>query len=152
MRNSRKQQGGVMRLCIFMVPAVLSLLMAVAATPRRGFAQGGVAATLSGTVFDSSGAVVPGAAITARNKATASTSTAVSGADGLFTIPALEPGNYKVTVTMQGFTTVALDDIRLNAGVPTNIKPVLTPGGITETVVVEGAIELLATTQTSVST
>ena len=92
-------------------------LMGLAVTPRRGFAQGSVTATLSGTVFDSSGAVVPGATIIAKNKGTASTTTAVSGADGLFTIPALEPGNYTVTFTMQGFKTAILEDVRQNAGV-----------------------------------
>ena len=85
-----------MRFRIFMLAAVLLLLMGLAATPRRAFAQGGVTATLSGTVFDSSGAVVPGATITAKNKGTASVTTAVSGADGLFTIAALEPGNYVI--------------------------------------------------------
>jgi hypothetical protein len=126
--------------------------MGLAATPRRAFAQGGVTATLSGTVFDSSGAVVPGATITAKNKGTASTTTAVSGPDGLFTIPALEPGNYTVTVTLQGFRTAALEDVRLNAGVPANIKPILEPGGVAETVVVEAAGEVLQTTQVSVAT
>jgi hypothetical protein len=141
-----------MRFRIFTLPAVLLLLMGLAVTPRRGFAQGSVTATLSGTVFDSSGAVVPGATITAKNKGTASTTTAVSGADGLFTIPALEPGNYTVTVTLQGFKIAALEDVRLNAGVPANIKPILEPGGVTETVVVEAAGEVLQTTQTSVAT
>src|SRR3954454_6443703 len=119
-----------MRFRLFMLPAALLLLMAFAATPRCGFAQGGVTATLSGTVFDSSGAVVPGATVTAKNQATASTSTAVSGADGLFTIPALEPGEYTVKITLQGFATAALENVRLNAGVPTNIRPALTPGAV----------------------
>src|SRR5205085_10989056 len=88
------KRGGVMRFRILMLPAVLFLLMGIAATPRPGFAQGGVTATLSGTVLDSSGAIVPGATITAKNNATASARSAASGADGLFTIPALEPGNY----------------------------------------------------------
>ncbi len=141
-----------MRFRIFKLAAVLLLLMGLAATPRRAFAQGGVTATLSGTVFDSSGAVVPGATITAKNNATASTTTAVSGADGLFTIPALEPGNYTVTVTLQGFMTAALQDVRLNAGVPANIKPILEPGGVAQTIIVEAAGEVLQTTQTSVAT
>src|SRR5262249_3459552 len=127
-----------MRSRVFALAAVL-LLMALAVSPRHASAQGGVTATLSGTVFDSSGAVVPGAAITAKNKATAATSTAVSGADGLFTIPALEPGEYTVNVAMKGFATVTLNDVRLNAGVPTNIKPALTPGGVAEPVEAEAA-------------
>src|SRR5215471_16871858 len=141
-----------MRFRVFVLPAVLLLLAGLAAVSPRAFAQGGVTATLSGTVFDSSGAVVPGAAVTAKNKATASTSSAISGPDGLFTIPALEPGEYRVTVSMAGFATAALDDIRLSAGVPTNIRPTLTAGGVTETVTVESAGEVLKTTQTAVTT
>jgi hypothetical protein len=135
-----------------MLPAVLLLLVGLTATPRRGFAQGSVTATLSGTVVDSSGAVVPGATITAKNNATASARTAVSGADGLFTIPALEPGDYTVTVALQGFMTAALENVRLNAGVPANIKPVLEPGGVAETVTVEAAGEVIQATKTSVTT
>jgi hypothetical protein len=141
-----------MRFRLFCLPAVCLLLTALAVTPHRGFAQGSVTATLSGTVFDSSGAIIPGATVTAKNKATAHASTAVSGADGLFTIPALDPGNYTVTVTMQGFATLSLEDIRLNAGVPTNIKPTLSPGGVAETISVESASEILQTSQTSVTT
>ena len=141
-----------MKVRILVVAPIVLFFMMLAAFPRHASAQGGVTATLSGTVLDSSGAVVPGVAITAKNKSTAASSMAVSGADGLFTIPALEPGDYKVTVAMTGFSTAVLEDIRLNAGVPTNIKPVLTPGGVSETVVVEAASEVLNTTQTAVST
>src|SRR5258708_8882907 len=141
-----------MRFRISRLSTVVLLLIGLAVTPQHMFAQGSVTATLSGTVWDSSGAVVPGAIITAKNKGTASTSTAVSGADGLFTIPALEPGGYTATIAMKGFATAVMEDIRLNAGVPTNIKPTLTPGAVAETVVVESAGEILKTTQTSVST
>ena len=65
-----------MRFRVFVVPVVL-LLIGLAASPRRGLAQGTVTATLSGTVLDSSGAIVPGAAIAAKNTATASVSMAV---------------------------------------------------------------------------
>jgi hypothetical protein len=145
-------KGELMRFRISVLPAVLLLLMGLVVTPQRGFAQGSVTATLSGTVYDSSGAVVPGAKIVAKNKATSSATTAVSDADGLFTIPALEPGDYTVTVTLQGFKTTSLQDIKLNAGVPASIKPVLEPGVAAETVTVEAAGEVLQTTQTAVAT
>ena len=79
------------------------LALGFALAPHLAFAQGGVAASLSGTVVDSTGAVVPGADVVAKNNATASTHTAVSAAPtACFTIPALEPGSYTVTVTLQG--------------------------------------------------
>ena len=66
-------------------------------TATGAFAQGGATSTLAGTVTDSSGGVVPGADVTAKNNATATTYTAVSGSNGGFTIPAIEPGAYTVT-------------------------------------------------------
>ena len=53
---------------------------------------------------------------------------------------------------MKGFVTEVLENVRLNAGVPASIRPVLSPGGVAETVVVEAAGEVLKTTQTSVAT
>ncbi len=72
---------------------LLSLLLAfVLAASTGAFAQGGATSSIAGTVVDSSGAVVPGADVTAKNKATATTYTAVSGSNGGFSIPAVEPG------------------------------------------------------------
>ncbi len=132
--------------------AVLLLVTAFAVAPPWAFSQGGVTSTLSGIVVDSSGAVVPGASITVKNNATAAITPAVSGADGLFTIPALEPGIYTVTVTLQGFKTAVLSDVRLNAGIPASVKAVLQVGGRAETVVVDAATEILQSTKTSVAT
>ena len=136
---------------IFVLRAVVILLMVLAITPSRAFAQGSVTATLSGTVMDSTGAVVAGATVSAKNNATSSIATAVSASDGLFAIPALQPGDYTVTVSMQGFKTITLQDVRLNAGVPATIKPVLMPGGFSEVVEVQGSGEVLKTTQTTVA-
>ncbi len=137
---------------IFVLGAVALLLIGLAMAPSRAFAQGTVTATLSGTVFDSSGAVVVGAKISAKNNATSSVTNAVTGADGQFAIPMLQPGDYTVTVSMQGFATVTLQDIRLNANVPANLRPILKPGGAAENVTVEAASEVLQTTQTTVAT
>ena len=130
---------------------VALLVMGLVLMPSRAFAQGSITATLSGTVTDSTGAVIAGASISAKNNATASVTAAVSGSDGLFAIPALQPGDYTVTITMQGFKTITLQDVRLNAGVPATIKPVLMPGGFSEVVEVQGSGEVLKTTQTTVA-
>ena len=87
--------------------------------PATTFAQGGSGTTIiTGTVADSSGAVLPGASVVAKNAATAEELTAVTNEQGQFTIPAVQPGTYTVTVTMDSFKTAEVSNVRVNAGVP----------------------------------
>jgi hypothetical protein len=128
---------------------VLALLVATA----TAFAQGGSATTtLSGRVTDSSGAVIPGADVTAKNNATATTYTAVTGADGTFTIPAVNPGMYTVTVALMGFKTASLPDVQVVTATPASVRVVLEVGQLEETVIVTGATEIVQTQTASVQT
>ena len=109
------------------------------------FAQGASNSSISGVVVDSGGGMIPGATITATNDATAGTSTAVSAANGTFTIPGLIAGKYTVNVSLQGFKTAVLKDVIVTAGAPATVRAILEVGGISETVVVEGASEIIQT-------
>ena len=62
-------------------------------------------ATILGVTKDSSGAVVPNVAVTARNVETGQTRTTVSGADGAYRLAALPVGTYEVRVEHPGFAT-----------------------------------------------
>ena len=97
--------------------------------------------SISGIVVDSAAASIPGATITATNDATAGKYDDTSSANGTFTIPVLMPGKYTVNVALQGFKTAVLKDVAVTAGAPANVRAKLEVGGITETVVVEGATE-----------
>lgn len=131
---------------------LLALLLAFVLAGATGvYAQGGATSTLSGTVVDSSGGVVPGADITAKNSATATTYSAVSGANGGFTIPAIEPGTYTVTVALMGFKTAVLNQVIINVAVPASVKAVLELGQLQETVVVEAAAQMVQTQSSAVS-
>ncbi|HEX6975292.1 MAG TPA: TonB-dependent receptor, partial [Vicinamibacterales bacterium] len=116
------------------------------------FAQGGATASLSGTVTDASGAVIPGADVRVKNNATAAESSAVSAENGTFSIPALNAGTYTVTVTLMGFKTVLLKDVVLNAGVPASVKAVMEVGGLEETITVQGGSEVIQTQSATVAT
>ncbi|MBS1794128.1 MAG: TonB-dependent receptor [Acidobacteria bacterium] len=72
-----------------------------------------ITATVSGTVTDPNGAVVPGATVTAASVDTGLTKTATSGDDGNYTITFLPPGTYNITIVKTGFTPVTRDNIRL---------------------------------------
>jgi hypothetical protein len=131
--------------------AALAVLVLVAAWAPRAFAQGGATSTIAGTVVDTSGAVVPGADVVAKNVATNSTYTAVSGADGAFVIPAVPPGTYSVTVTLTGFKTIVLNDVIANVAQTVTVKATLEVGALEETVTVAGASELIQTQATAVA-
>lgn len=78
-----------------LLAAVLCAVPAVA-QEQRG--------SIDGVVRDNTGAVLPGATIEARNVAQGAVLTQVSGQDGAFRFPSIIPGQYEVTVTLQGFT------------------------------------------------
>ena len=132
---------------MFRIHRSLSVLMVLVAAliSAPAFAQGTSNSSISGMVVDSGGGVIPGATITATNDATAGTSTAVSAANGTFTIPGLIAGKYTVSVALQGFKTAVLKDVTVTAGAPATVRALLEVGGISETVVVEGATEVIQT-------
>jgi hypothetical protein len=118
------------------------------------YAQGAATtAPLSGQVQDSSGGVIPGADIVAKHVATGAESRTVTDATGKFTIPALPPGTYIVTISLMGFKTVSLPDVQVISATPATLKTtVLEVGKLEETVVVTGATEIVQTQTASVST
>src|SRR5881394_659455 len=64
-------------------------------------------ATLGGTISDASGALIPGVTVTATNNATGVVSTAISNEVGVYNLPSLLPGVYKVAAELPGFQTQA---------------------------------------------
>ena len=81
----------------------LVLAMTIAATFSL-FAYGQSAtSTLSGAVTDPAGEVIAGAQVTVKNRATGGEFRAVTASNGTFSIPALDPGNYSVTISAPGF-------------------------------------------------
>ena len=131
--------------------AALAVLALVVASSTVAFAQGGATATIAGTVADSSGAVVPGADIEAKNVATGTVFTAVSGPDGGFVIPAVPSGTYSVTVTLMGFKKAVLNGVEAQVARTAIVKATLELGALEETVTVTSAAEIVQTQATSVA-
>src|ERR1700757_5290564 len=80
---------------------------------------------LTGVVSDSSGAIVSGARVNVSNAATGIVRTTVTDGSGLFSIQALNPGEYRVTVSGKGFQTSTITGVVLSAGQASSISPVL---------------------------
>jgi hypothetical protein len=101
---------------------------------------------LSGTVYDSSGAVLPGASVTAMNEATGTTLKQLSNGAGLYAFPSIAVGKYTVTVEMTGFKTARRSGITLVVGTPQKEDISLELGDTREVVKVEAAAEAINTT------
>src|SRR5438477_8637767 len=85
-----------------------ALFLAVLLTSLPLFAQK-ITGDISGTVQDTTGAVVKDAKVSATNAATGETRSAASSEGGFYRIMELPPGNYKVTATAPGFKTSVRD-------------------------------------------
>ena len=108
--------------------AALVLVAACASTPL--FAA--ETATVIGRVTDASGAVVPGATVTARNVDTGISRSAVTETDGTYRIPVLPPGGYEFTAKLAGFGAVRRAGVRLNIGAEVTLDFELKPASLAE--------------------
>ncbi len=90
--------------------------------------------TISGTVTDSTGGVVPGAQVEIVNQGNGFSRTILSNDSGLFSAPRLLAGDYKVSVTAKGFRTAVFSDIPLHVGEQRVLSVVLEIGDLRQTV------------------
>ncbi len=93
-----------------------------------------VGATLAGTVTDQTGSVVPKANVVILNTATGETRTVDTNADGLYSAPNLQPGNYSVTVTADGFSKAVQNGLVLTVGGSQTLNVSLQVGQTSQTV------------------
>jgi hypothetical protein len=115
------------------------------------FAQAG-RGSISGTVTDPSGAVVPAAQVVLRDPATGATQRTVTSAAGLYSFISLNPGVYQVTASHAGFASVARDKVTVNVDQPTEVNITLQVGAATETVTIAAAADLVEPTNSTVGT
>jgi Carboxypeptidase regulatory-like domain len=109
-------------------------------------------AQITGSVKDSSGGVIPGATITARNAETGLTRVAVTDAGGDFRLPSLTPGRYSVSTELSGFSSETRPDIILIIDQTAIIHFVLKPAAVSESVTVTGESPIVDVTRSDVST
>ena len=93
-----------------------------------------VGGTISGTISDKSGALVPNATVSLTNLATGVTSTVSTNAQGLYSLPNLLPGNYQQTVSAAGFEKAVRKGIVLTVGSQMVSNVEMKVGAITESV------------------
>jgi hypothetical protein len=108
--------------------------------------------TITGTVTDPSGGVMPDVTVTASSLNTGIERTATTNASGGYVIPALQNGRYRVKTTRQGFKSFTQEDVRLDADATVTVNIVLQVGATTESVVVTAAPPSIETANGEMST
>lgn len=102
-------------------------------------------ATLSGTVQDENGAVVPSAEITVFNPATALRRQVETSDEGFFTVVLLPPGTYTITARRSGFAPVEIRNVVLNVGDQKSLQIQLKAGDVNAQVTIDSTAEAITT-------
>ena len=105
---------------------------------------------IHGSVLDSSGAVVGGAVVEVQRIETGATRYATSGASGRYTVPALSPGSYSISVSAEGFRPVSSEPIQLSLGGEAEASFVLQVGPASDAITVSGESSALETSQAAI--
>src|SRR4051812_4740169 len=125
--------------------ALLTLLLA--ATTAYAQSDRG---SITGTVTDPTGAVVPNAKITATSLDTAEVREVTSSGEGSYTLPELRAGRWRVSVEAQGFKSVTVEDYKVAVQVTHSLDFKLEIGAVADVVTVTAEQQFAIQTDTSV--
>jgi hypothetical protein len=118
------------------------------AIPVTAFAQADQG-TITGVVKDGTGAAIPNAQVTLIDMDTNLALQAKSNGDGIYIFSPIKIGDYKVSVSAPGFSTVIQEHLHLNVQQRLDVPVTLKPGGVTQTVAVSTAPPVLQTQDAS---
>ena len=127
------------------------LLAALTIFPNHGYSQGAGSGTITGTITDSSGAVVPAVEITIRNTDTGTEHKTQSTDAGVYTSTFLPPAHYEIQLSKTGFATVLRKNLTLQVGQTLTINLSLSVKAMQEAVTVTTEAPLVDTEKTEVS-
>src|SRR5262249_26309008 len=144
-RSFPKTGGG------FVFQRLIPILVVIAVLASAAFAQQ-TTATVTGTVTDPTGALVPGVTITVTNLATNGVRETKSDETGSYTLPFLPAGEYSVTAGAPGFQTQKIDRVTLQVQQTARVDLQLRVGDVAETVNVEAFAVALQTDNATVGT
>jgi hypothetical protein len=124
---------------------VVAVLAALLCWLPAGAAYAQAVGSVAGVVRDESGAVLPGVSIEATNTATGQVRTVVTGADGYYSIPQLQPGLYTIKATLSGFRPAVREGANVSVGDTTRVDIKMAIGSVEESVTVSGEAPLIET-------
>src|SRR5216684_8137744 len=109
-------------------------------------------AAVTGLVTDPNGRSVPGVKIGITNLGTNIEATTTTNDQGIYRVPALQPGIYRITLLKDGFKSIVKSGVELHVQDIASINFELQIGSVNETVTVEAGASMINTTGASVST
>ena len=128
---------------------LLGAMFVLLCMPLLASAQAG-RGSVSGTITDPGGAVVPDAQVALLNGATGVTLHTITTSAGLYTFISLNPGVYQVTASKAGFASVAQDKVTVSVDQTTEVNIMLRVGTATEKIVVTEGTDLVEPTNSTV--
>lgn len=150
-RNCREHSGQSAQ-CVFQRSSLLGVVMIamvlLAGSLKAQTGQGSIA----GTVRDSSSAFVPGADVEVLNTATGVKQVTKANGAGAFSVVSLNPGNYNVTVSKEGFDRAVTNAVTVSAAQATTLNVTLQVGASTQTITVTSEDSLLSKDTSDVTT
>src|SRR3989454_4363167 len=129
---------------------LLKLLVLLSAVTCITAGAQGATAQISGTVKDQSGAVLPGAEVTATQTETGAVRMTISDETGSYVLPNLPVGPYKLEVSLPGFRTFIQSGIVLQVNGSPVVNAVLAVGQVAETVEVQANAAMVETRSTGI--
>src|SRR5438132_5104729 len=132
----------------FLRASILAFTLALI-VPVVAAAQGGATtATLSGTVSDATGGVLPGTTVTLTDRATNHARTAVTNENGLYRVAGLASGTYSAVAELQGFSKFVQSELTLNVGAAVDLNITLRVSAVGETMTVTGEAPIIESAKT----
>ena len=141
MMTSKRQR----RISKFCSLGSLVLLFAVLGLLLPATARGQAGGAINGTVRDSSGGVIPDATVVLHNRGTNLDRNASTNSAGFYALTNIQPGEYDLTVSKDGFKTSQRSDVTVDVNQTSTIDYTLDPGTVQQTVTVQATVAALET-------
>ncbi len=126
-------------------------LGAVAFLPAARLAAQEINATITGTVVDAQGALMPGVSVTVLNVETNASAEVVSDSHGGFHVSKLPPGRYRISTARSGYTNYVRDGIVLRTAETASIRIALAVGTVQETLTVTRQLTAVESNQSTLA-
>ena len=133
------------------ISASVGLILCIVVFPVDAAMAQGLDGTLRGQVKDPTGALVPGAQVTAKNNGTGVVRTAVTTSAGTYTFPNLLVGSYTISAEIAGFKKSVRPNVEIRANQITEVDVTLEVGEVTVTMEIQAGAELVQTTSSQLS-